>query len=98
MTMTHVEIGHGRPARSPDTKAAVAYLAASGAVAISIVEIDGVCTIRTGNKILPDAAAMSRMQRASRKYEKQDLCVATAWSLDHRKHTDVPTFYSLKRQ
>jgi len=34
--------GHARPARSPDTKAALDYLIASGAVAITITERDGV--------------------------------------------------------
>jgi hypothetical protein len=35
MTMTDTEIGHARPARSPDTKAAIAYLTTSGATAIT---------------------------------------------------------------
>jgi hypothetical protein len=48
-----------RPAaRSPDTKVAIKYLIASGATAISIVEIDGACTFHVGSKILPDAAAI----------------------------------------
>jgi hypothetical protein len=37
MTVTDIEIGHGRPARSPDTRAAIKYLEASGATAITIV-------------------------------------------------------------
>lgn len=34
--------------RSPDTRAAIQYLAASGAVAIFIVEIDGIAAFRVG--------------------------------------------------
>ena len=44
MTMTGVDIGHARPARSSDTKVAINYLIASGATAITIAEIDGVCS------------------------------------------------------
>jgi hypothetical protein len=39
-----VGTGHARPARSPDTKAAIKYLIASGATAIMITEHDGVCS------------------------------------------------------
>jgi hypothetical protein len=56
MTMTDVEIG--RPARSPDTRAAIAYLTASGATAITITEVDGVCTFRVGGKIDPRAVSV----------------------------------------
>jgi hypothetical protein len=58
MTMTDVEIGHARPARSPDTKAAINYLIASGATAISIAEIDGVCSFHVGSKIDPRAVTV----------------------------------------
>jgi hypothetical protein len=45
-----------RPAaRSPDDRAALAYLAASGATAITITEHDGVCAFRLGSKIDPRA-------------------------------------------
>jgi hypothetical protein len=37
-----------RLARSPDTKGAIQYLQASGAVAISIVEVDGTVAFRIG--------------------------------------------------
>jgi hypothetical protein len=48
-----------RPAaRSPDTKAAVAYLTASGATAITITEIDGVCAFHVGTKIDPGAVSV----------------------------------------
>jgi hypothetical protein len=57
MTMT-ADIGHTRPARSPDTKAAINYLIASGATAISIVEIDGVCAFHVGHKIDPHAVSV----------------------------------------
>jgi hypothetical protein len=46
-----------RPAaRSPDTKAAIQYLEASGATAISIVEVDGAAAFRVGTKIPPLAS------------------------------------------
>jgi hypothetical protein len=41
--------------RSPETRAAIKYLIASGAVAISIVEVDGDPSIRFGTKIDPRA-------------------------------------------
>ncbi|MEH2562076.1 hypothetical protein [Bradyrhizobium sp. AZCC 2289] len=41
MTIMEVEIGDARPARSLDTKAALAYLTASGAAAITIIERAG---------------------------------------------------------
>jgi hypothetical protein len=53
MMMTAVEIGHARPARSPETKAAIKYLEASGATAISVIEADTGCTFRVGTKIDP---------------------------------------------
>ena len=37
------------------TKAAIDYLKASGATAISVVAIDGVCTFHVGHKIDPHA-------------------------------------------
>jgi hypothetical protein len=56
MTMTHVEIGDARPARSPDTKAAIRYLEASGATAISVIETETGCTFHVGTKIEHAAA------------------------------------------
>jgi hypothetical protein len=48
-----------RPAaRSPGTRAALAYLTASGATAITITEIDGVCTFRIGAKMLARSVAI----------------------------------------
>jgi hypothetical protein len=50
-----------RPAAgSPDTKAAINYLAASGATAITITitEVDGVCTFHVGSKIDPRAVSV----------------------------------------
>jgi hypothetical protein len=58
MRVTDVEIGHARPARSPDTKAAINYLVASGATAITITEIDGICTFRIGSKMLARSVAI----------------------------------------
>jgi hypothetical protein len=46
-TRTDVDVGtgHAQPApRSPDIKAALEYLVASGVPAITIIEIDGVCS------------------------------------------------------
>jgi hypothetical protein len=54
MTVTDA-IDHASPARSPETNGAIKYLVASGATAISIVEIDGVCTFRIGTTIDPNA-------------------------------------------
>jgi hypothetical protein len=48
MTVTDVEIGHARQRRSPDGRAAIEYLLASGAVAISLIEVDGAYVFRTG--------------------------------------------------
>jgi hypothetical protein len=48
MTLTDVEIGHARQRRSPDSRAAIDYLLASGAVAISLIEVDGAYVFRTG--------------------------------------------------
>ncbi len=53
MAITNVDIGteHKRPApRSSDTKAAIEYLVASGATAITITEHDGVCSFHVGHK------------------------------------------------
>src|SRR6267378_2361725 len=48
MTVTDVEIGHARQRRSPDGRAAIEYLLSSGAVAISLIEVDGAYVFRTG--------------------------------------------------
>ncbi len=48
-----------RPAaRSPDIRAAVEYLVASGATAISITDRDGVCSFHVGQKIDPHAVSV----------------------------------------
>jgi hypothetical protein len=58
MTVMDVEIGHARPARSPDTKAALVYLKSSGCGAISITsDVDG-AAISAGAKPDPDAVAV----------------------------------------
>ena len=44
--------------RSPDTKAALAYLAASGAAPIFVTEVGDVATIRTGSKVDPRAVVV----------------------------------------
>jgi hypothetical protein len=54
-----VGTGHTRPGpRSPNTKAAINYLIASGAVAITITEHDGVCSFNVGHKIDPHAVSV----------------------------------------
>jgi hypothetical protein len=55
MTVTDAETGCARPARSPDTKAAVPYLAVSDATAIIITEHHGVCSFHVAHKIDPRA-------------------------------------------
>jgi hypothetical protein len=44
--------------KSPGTKAAVEYLVASGATAITIVEHDGCCSFQVGRKIDPRAVSI----------------------------------------
>jgi hypothetical protein len=63
--MTDDGIGHTRPARSQDTKAAVEYLHASGAVAITITEHDGVCSFHVGSKIDPRAISLQWLPEAN---------------------------------
>jgi hypothetical protein len=58
MTLTDVEIGHARPARSPDTKAAINYLVASGTTAINLTEADGVCAFHIGSKMIARSVAI----------------------------------------
>ena len=59
MTVTEVENGRAHPARSPDTKAAIKYLEASGATAITITEHDGTtATFHVGGKIDPRAVSV----------------------------------------
>jgi hypothetical protein len=75
-----------RPAtRSPDTKAAVAYLVASGATAISVVEHDGVCSFHVGSKIEPRAVSiqwvLELQARAIVKQGPQDR-----WQQRRRRH------------
>jgi hypothetical protein len=75
MTMM-TDVGYARPARSPDTKAAINYLIASGAVAISITEHDGVCAFHVGHKIDPRAVSVQWLPepkaRAIVKHARQD--------------------------
>jgi hypothetical protein len=66
MTNMDVEISDARPARSPDIKAAIAYLIASGATAISIVEHDGVCSFHVGHKIDPARSRSNGCRKQTR--------------------------------
>jgi hypothetical protein len=54
-----VETADRPAARSSDTKAAIAYLTASGATAITVTEVDdGTCTLRIGTKMLARSVAI----------------------------------------
>src|SRR5437879_6258403 len=85
MTMTDVEIGHARPARSQDTKAAINYLIASGAVAISITEHDGVCAFHLGHKIDPHAVSVQWLP------ETQALAIVRQARRDAGRSPDAAT-------
>ena len=80
------------PARSPNAKAAIAYLIASGATAISIIEHDGgVCSFRVGHKIDPHAisiqwvpeASAQAIVRQARRDAGLELAIVEANKLDH---------------
>lgn len=59
MAMTDVDVAKSRPTQRPSgTKAAIEYLVASGATAISITEQDGVCAFHVGHKIDPHAVSI----------------------------------------
>jgi len=82
-----VEIGHARPARSPDTKAARDYLIASGASALSVIENETGCTFATGKLNpraavvfwLPDGEAKAVVKLARRAAgKKPDIAAATS--------------------
>jgi hypothetical protein len=53
------------PARSPNTKAAIAYLIASGATAISVIETEAGCAFRIGSKIDPRAVSAQWLPEAN---------------------------------
>jgi hypothetical protein len=53
-----VETAGRPPTRSPDTKAAINYLIASGATAISVIETEAGCTFRIGAKLLARSVAI----------------------------------------
>jgi hypothetical protein len=86
-----------RAGRSADTKAAIAYLIASGATAITIVENETGCTYRVGTKIdpraavvhwLPEAKAKPVMKAARRAAGKRPD-IATAIAALHRAANDL---------
>ncbi len=87
MTLMDVEIGHARPARSPDKKAARDYLIASGASAISVIDNETGCTFATGKLNpraavvfwLPDGEARAVVKLARRAAgKKPDIAAATS--------------------
>src|SRR5260221_1218116 len=53
-----VETAGRPPTRSLDTKAAINYLIASGATAISVIETEAGCTFRIGAKLLARSVAL----------------------------------------
>jgi hypothetical protein len=83
--------------RSTDTKAAVAYLIASGAVAISIVENETGCAFRIGTKIDPRAASVHWLPeakarpvlKAARRGAGKSPDIATAISALHKTGADL---------
>jgi hypothetical protein len=84
MTMTDVEIGPARPARSPD-KAAIGYLVASGATAISVIETETGCTFRVGTTIDPNAVEIYWLKAA------QAAPLARLARKEAGRHPDVAT-------
>jgi hypothetical protein len=62
-----VETAAQPAARSADTKAAIAYLIASGATAISVIENVTGCVFRIGTKIDPRAASVHWLREAQAK-------------------------------
>ncbi len=61
-----VDAASAQPApKSPSTKAAINYLIASGATAISVIEHDGRCSFHVGHKIDPHAASIHWLPEAN---------------------------------
>ncbi|KQT12890.1 MULTISPECIES: hypothetical protein [unclassified Bradyrhizobium] len=54
----HVDADRAKMTTSSETKAAIKYLVATGATAISILARDGACEIRVGTKIDPHAISV----------------------------------------
>jgi hypothetical protein len=85
-----------RAARSADTKAAIAYLIASGATAITIVENETGCTYRVGTKIDPRAAVVHWLReteaqavlKAARRAAGKSPDIATATAALRRTASD----------
>jgi hypothetical protein len=88
-TLDHVadvETAARPAARSTDTKAALKYLEASGAVAITITENTAGCTFRVGTKLDPRVASVHWLRetearavlKAARKHAGASPDIATA--------------------
>jgi len=77
--------------RSPDTRAAIAYLISSGATAISVIENETGCTFKVGAKISPRAAMVfwlpeadaKAVMRKARKLAGRSPDIATAEARAH---------------
>jgi hypothetical protein len=86
-----------RAARSADTRAAIAYLIASGATAISVIENETGCTYRVGTRIDPRAASVHWLPeakakpvlKAARKHAGKSPDIATAISALHQAAADL---------
>ena len=82
-----------RPSRSPD-KAALAYLAASGAAAITVIEQDGGCTIRVGGdstaaQYWVDAGQAIQIARKARRAAGAAADLSTVTAALHASATSV---------
>jgi hypothetical protein len=79
MTVTDVEIGHARQRRSPDGRAAIEYLLASGAVAIRLIEVDGAYVFRTGplakSRDIPSGRIFWISATAAKPIVRRHLCL-----------------------
>jgi hypothetical protein len=101
MTTLAVDVADGetvaRPARSSDAKAAIAYLIASDASAISIIENESGCTYRVGTKLDPRAASVHWLPedkarpvlKAARRGAGKRPDIATAIAALHRAAADL---------
>jgi hypothetical protein len=85
------------PRSTPSSKAAIAYLIASGAVAITIIENVKGCSFRCGTKLDPRAASIhwlredeaKAVMRKARKIAGRSPDIETATSALHRAATDL---------
>jgi hypothetical protein len=90
-------IGKSRVERSPDTRAAIAYLIASDATALSLIENETGCAFRVGTKLDPRAASVHWLReteaqavlKAARKHAGKSPDIATATTALIRAAADL---------